>query len=442
MANYNDFFKLAEENGLEALELSISRSSSFSFSLFRNELDSYQIADSFELNARGIYNGKLGYATSEKLDRTTPEYIISHIKENAALSTSSDTPLIFKGSEKYHKKNVFNKKLAETIKEEKIRLVKELDNKVREKSELIKEVETHFSEQSEEYTLLNSYGLKLSSKNNFCFVYTSAVATDESGETKNGMAIKILGDLGELNIEETAQKVVDDTLNQFGSGPCKSGKYKAVFSPNATASLLSSYIHSLSAEEVQKHSSLLEGKLNEKVASTRVTVTEAPLQKNVFFRYFDDEGVATENKTLIKNGVLETYLYNLQTAAKDNTVSTGNGYKGYDGKATIMARNVTLKPGRMSEDELIAKCGNGIYIDDLTGLHAGMNPQSGNFSLLSSGFLIENGKKTKPVALITTAGNLFTVFNNVLGIANNVELQRNSYQVPSILVRSISISGK
>ena len=442
MANYKKFFDLAKEEGLEALELSVSKSSEFSFQLFRNEIENYNISDSFTLNARGIYNGKIGYANSEKLDASTPEYIIKHIKENATLTTSEDKPFIYEGSKKYSKKNVFNKALAGASKEEKIALVKALDNEVRKKSELIKEVQTMFSEQTEEFTLMNSYGLKLSSKNNYAFVFTSAIAVDAQGETKNGMAMKILGDLSELNIDETAQKAVDDTLSQFGSGPCASRKYKCVFSPRATSSLLSAYLQSISAEQVQKKSSLLAGKLNEKVASSRITVTENPLQKNVFFRYFDDEGVATANKTLIKSGVLQTYLYDLKTAAKDGVESTGNGFKGRDGSLSIRPVNVVLKPGKLSEEELIAKCKNGIYINDLSGLHAGLNPQSGNFSLLSSGFLIEDGKKTKPVALITSAGNLFDVFNSVLAVGSNLEMQMNSMQVPSILVKSIAVSGE
>ena len=88
------------------------------------------------------------------------------------------------------------------------------------------------------------------------------------------------------------------------------------------------------------------------------------------------------------------------------------------------------------------KAGNGIYIDELSGLHAGLNAQSGNFSLLSKGFLIEDGKKTKPVALITSAGNLFDIFKNVTAVGNNVEMRPNSYQVPSLLIKEISISGE
>ena len=89
-------------------------------------------------------------------------------------------------------------------------------------------------------------------------------------------------------------------------------------------SLLKAYIGHAEAEEVQKKSSLFIGKLGQKIASKKITIEDKPLAKNVFARWFDDEGVATYNKPIIKNGVLQTYLYNLTTAAKDGVQTTGN----------------------------------------------------------------------------------------------------------------------
>lgn len=439
--NYKKFFERANELGIEALELSIVKSSKLSFGFFKNEISSYSIADSYKLSARGIYGGKLGYATSEKIDNTTVDFILNHIKENATLSTSEDKPFIFPGSDKYNKKNVYNKNLANTLASDKVALIKKLDAKISALDSRISDVETEYQEETEEYVLMNSFGLKLVSKQNYGVVVASAVATDEQGETKNGFEVQILSDLSELDMDKFANKVVNKTLEQFGSAPCESGKYKCIFDPKTTSSLLSFFIHSISSEEVQKKTSLLAGKLNQQVCSKKLTITESPLNKNVFFRYFDDEGVATYNKTLIKNGVLQTYLYNLTTANKDGVQTTGNGYKA-GSSIGIRAINVSVKPGKISEDEMLEKVNEGIYINGISGLHSGMNAQSGNFSLIAQGFMIRNGKLDKPVSLITVAGNLFDVFNNVTMVANNCELQTNSYSVPSICVKSIQISGK
>lgn len=442
MISYKKVFDKAAAEGLEALELYVSEERNLSFSLFRGELDSYNISDSRSIEARGIFEGRFGYATSEKADASTPDYLIGHIKQNARLTNSDDQSIIFKGSEKYRRKNVFSRKLQDTPVEEKIRLAKDFHNAVTSGSDKIREVEVSYEETTESVTLTNSYGLKLTSKANYAVLFAQAVATDDSGETKSGMIFRLITDPDELDVKEAADKLVQDTVSQFGSGPCDSGKYKCVFGGNAFASLLGAFLQNLSSEEVQKNSSLLAGKLGEKVASSRLTVFEKPLEKNASFRYFDDEGVATSNKTLIKGGVLQTYLYNLTTAAKEGKPSTGNGYKSRDGKIGVGLRNVFVKPGTLTEEGLFEKAGEGVYITGISGLHAGMNPQSGNFSLIAQGYMIRDGKRAEPLSLITVAGNLFEVFSQISAVGSDQELRMNGYFVPSVLVRKISVSGK
>ena len=109
MTKYKKFFIKAKEENLEALELTIRKSSNFSFSFFNNEIDSYKMSDSFKISARGIYNGKIGTAESEKFDKNTVDYIISRIKENAMLLDSEDKPFIFKGSKSYKRENVLTR---------------------------------------------------------------------------------------------------------------------------------------------------------------------------------------------------------------------------------------------------------------------------------------------------------------------------------------------
>jgi len=139
--------------------------------------------------------------------------------------------------------------------------------------------------------------------------------------------------------------------------------------------------------------------------------------------------------------VLQTYSYNVRTAHKDGVSTTGNGYKGRTGIG-IRAVNVSIKPGKLSEEQLLEKVHEGLYITSMQGMHSGLNPQSGNFSLIAHGFMSKEGKLAEPVSLITVAGNLYTLFNDVKEVASNIELQTNSYSVPSIYVKELQVSGK
>ena len=437
---YDKLFNLAKERGIEEIELSISSGSELSFSLFHGEVDSYSSSSSSYYVIRGIYNGKLGSIGSDVYSNDLVEYFINEIINNAKYIENDDPVFIFKGSEKYKKVNTFNKSLEEISIDEKMKVLHELEDKIKEGDSRIIEVEgVEYSESSSSETIINSHGLKLSQKNNYFFIYGAALG--KLGEqTKSGMDYRLGNDFSKLDVDELAKAIVEDTVNQLGGEACESGVYKAVLGPSVVKSLLSAYVSSAIAEDVQKNSSLFVGKLGQKVASKCVTVEDKPLSKSVFARYFDDDGVATYNKPIIKNGVLQTYLYNLTTAAKDGVESTGNA-QGAGSKVYTGTWYLEMKPGKKSQEELFQEVGEGVYITDVQGLHAGLNPRSGNFSLQSSGFLIKDGKKDRGLDIITISGNLVTLFNDIIAVGNDLKESIGSI-VPSVIVKKITVGGK
>ena len=439
--NEKKFFALAKEEGIEAAEVTINEASSLSVSIFHSEVDSLTNNSSYELVARGIYKGKMGSVSVDHVDKNSPELFVKEIKRGASIIENDDPVFIFKGSEKYHKKKVFkNVDFSENI-QEKVGILLEIEKKLLAFDKRINEVVTvGYEADNSFYKKTNSYGLKLSQKKN-SYTYFAEVTAKDGDEIRTGFSVFASFDENEFNINSFVEKVAKDALQKLGSVQCESKKYPVVLNPECVATLVSFLISSLDADEVQKHTSLLEGKLHQQVLSKKLTVIENPLEKNLFFRYFDDEGVATNKKYLIKKGVVETYLYTLQTAAKDGVEPTGNGTG--SGKASAGTGYTIVKPGKKSEDDMLSTMKEGIYITELSGLHSGMNAQSGNFSLQCAGFMIRDGKKAEPLALITVAGNLLNVFNNIKCIANNSKLViANQMSCPSILVGKLAISGK
>ena len=439
--NYKVYFEEAKKVGLEALELYSAKESSLSFSLFRGEIESFQVSDTYSLIARGIYQGKFGYCSTEKKDKCTPKYVVEQIKENASINESKEEAEIFKGSERYHKRKVYNGDYKLIPTEHKIALAKEMENALRKADPRIREVEIEYSEGEEEVCLCNSYGLNLKNHVNSMVYYVCAHATDEDGDTKTGYKVSFTNQFDDFNSEKIVNEVVDKTLSQLGGKPCKSGKYKTVLDKKVAASLLSFFLSSTSAEAIAKKSSMLIDKVGEKIASSKLTIEEKPLAHNMFFRSFDDEGVATMNKKIVDRGVLKTYLYDLKNARKFNVEPTGNGYKHGNGKASVSFVNIHVKPGKKSLEQIFSEIGNGIYITSVEGLHAGMNAQSGNFSLQAKGYMIENGKMGSPVTLITIAGNLFDMIKNIKEVANDAELLSSGFTSCSLYIKSMPISG-
>lgn len=440
MGKYDKFFALAKEKGLEQVELYVSETRTLSISLFHGEVDNYSDNNGHSIIARGILNGKCGSASCDVWNSKKATYLVNEVVNNARVIENDDPVFIFEGSEKYKKVNTFNNELEKITIEEKMAKLRALEKAVKEGDPRVMEVaSTMYHQVTEKVNIVNSNGLNLKQKSNYFYAIAHCVAK-EGAQVKSGYDFYFGNDFSSFNPEDLAKKIVNKAVDQLGGEACDSNKYRAVLNPDVVASLLRAYVTHASAEEVQKQSSLFIGKVGQKVASKKVTIEDRPQQKNVFARWFDDEGVATYNKPIIKNGVLQTYLHNLTTAAKAGVETTGNGYGG--GKKEVSSTFLYLKPGKKSLEELFEKVGNGVYITDVSGLHSGLNPQSGNFSLQSTGFLIEDGKRGRPLDLITVSGNLLEIFEDVLEVGNDVVLSPSGVSTQSVLIKKIKVSGK
>ena len=439
---FDKFFALCKEKGIEEAEISVYNSYSLSFSLFHGEVDSYSSSESATYLARGIYKGKLGAIVSDVYNNSLTETFVNKIIENASVIENDDPVFIFKGSEKYKKISTFNKELGKISADTKLNLLYDLEKKIKEADPRVIEVESvGFEEGSTSSLILNSHGLKLSQKNNNFIYYGGAVAK-EGEQVKTGFDIFFGNDFSKFNVDELAKSIVKEATSKLGGYQCESSTYKAVLSQDVVKSLLSAYVASAIAEDVQKNSSLFVGKLNQKVASRKVTIEDKPLAKTVFARSFDDEGVATSNMPVIKNGVLMNYFYNLTTAAKDGVQSNGHGSVGGGSKVYTSTWYLEMKPGKKSLDELFQEIGNGVYITEVQGLHAGLNPRSGNFSLQSTGFMVENGKVAHGLDIITVSGNLVDLFHNITSVGADSKEFMSGIKCPSVIVKKIKVSGK
>lgn len=438
---YDKFFKLAKEAGIEEAELYISQKYEVSISLFHGEIDNNSVNNGFTILARGSYKGKFGTSSCDVWNNEKAAFLVNEIVANAKVIENEDPIFIFKGSEKYKKVNCYNKDLPDISLDTKIAKLHELEKAIRAYDKRIVEVQmVEYSENMSSVTLINSYGLKLTQKSNY-FVYVGAAIAKEGEQVKSAYDLILENDFAKADMLALAQQVGQKAVDQLGGEACESKVYRAVLSPEVVADLLKVYIGRASAEEVQKKSSLFIDKVGQKIASSKLTIEERPLQRNIFARWFDDEGVATKNKFIVKNGVLQGYLYNLTTAKKDGVETTGNGYI-EGGKIGIDTAFISMKSGKKSQDELFSEVGNGVYITEVSGLHAGMNPQSGNFSLQSTGFLIKDGKKDRGLDLVTVSGNLLDIFKDIQVVGGDVKIFPSAVSCPSVIIKKITVSGK
>jgi PmbA protein len=435
-------FQLGKERGLVDMEVSYNSGTSFSLKVFKKEIDGYSLSQSDVLKFRGIYNGKIGSSYTEKVDESSIELLVNDAIENAKIISSEDEVEIFAGSKEYKEVVTYNPELEKVSELEKIEFAKKLEEIAYSLDSRVSTVSaSNYVDGSSESLLRNSKGLNLQSNSNYVVSYVGVVVK-EGEDIKSKYAFASGRDFSKLNPEMLAKEAVEEALSMLGAKSIKSGNYPIIIRNDTMGDLLSAFTGIFSAENVQKDLSLLKGKLNQKVASDKLNLVDDPFMKDgLASSSYDAEGVACTFKNVIENGVLKTYLYNLKTAKKDNIETTGNSLGG----SGIGPSNFYIKNGDKSLDDIIASIDNGLLITDLAGLHSGLNAISGDFSLSSSGYEIENGKIKRPVEQITVAGNFFEMLNGIEEIGNDIRFGTpgSSYiGCPSIKFKSLAVAGE
>lgn len=438
--NFVKYFEYAKKIGFSDVEFKVQTSNKLSISVFQKKVENYSVSENETIYIRGIFNGKMVSGSSENANNVCK--ILDEMAVNATLIDEEKEQEIFAGSEKYKTFKTSSDKLAKVSIADKIALCLDIEAKAYDYDYRIAPgVEVEYQEVESAMKIVNSKGLKLSYKVNYGFVVLSVVAKSDN-DTRTGFKFKILQDLDSLNVEQLVKEACDDAINALNGSQCESKKYKVLLAPNVFASFANVLLSSVSGDAVNRGKSLLKDKLNQQVASSKLTIVENPHSKEhpYFYRAFDDEGVATMKKAIVEKGVLKTFLYNIEEAKQAKVKSTGNGYGG--SVIGVSTSFVEVKPGKKSKEELCEKIKDGIQITNVQGLHSGMNPLSGDFSLQASGYRIENGKITTPVNLITIAGNIFKMFNDIVDLGNDEYVTPGGMSSVSVYIKSLAISGK
>ena len=434
----------AKLQGVTEYEIYYMSSSELSIDTLNKEPNSFSSGVSGGICLKVVHDGKLGYASSELMEEEEMKSLVSRAKSNAESTEKPDTVGIFKGSEHYEplKNEAFTAKGAGELK----KLTEELAEAVYNSSDKVAGGTATYGITAEFVVRLsNSHGLNLETQCGINALQLGAVICDD-GKYESEYNLKELK--GEVDLDELARETVDLALKKAHAVGVESGKYNVVLDPKQMRTILSVYSSAFSAKMAQMGMSLLAGKEGEKIASDIVTITDDPMREGVSIQTnFDAEGVAAYRKSVVEGGVLKTLLHNRETAANQGVESTGNASKGgYASPVAISPYAFCLEAGDKTEEELLNLAGNGIYITELKGLHAGANPITGDFSLESAGFKIENGKLTDAVKSFTIAGNFFELMKNISALSDKVEVAVTggftTFGAPAVLIPDMSVAGK
>ena len=220
------------------------------------------------------------------------------------------------------------------------------------------------------------------------------------------------------------------TVRRLGSKRIKTAQVPVLFEASLASGLISHLISAISGGNLYRKSTFLLDSLGKQVMSSQITIEEQPhLLKGLASSPFDNEGVATKPRTLIKEGVLNGYMLSSYSARKLGMQSTGNAGGNH---------NLIISHGDLDLNGLLKMMGTGLLVTELLG--QGINMVTGDYSRGAAGFWVENGVIVHPVEEITIAGNLQTMLKQIVAVGNDVLVQ-GSKQVGSILIENMTVAG-
>ena len=430
--------------GIEAAEIYLSSGDRFRAMCVKGEITNYTVNATRGLSLRGLYQGKMGYAATEAFDEAAVSQLVEAVKESASLTEDEDVQEIYRGDREYPKADNYNPALDQVDEARKLALIQDIEKKALALDDRIAALNYNMiSTSSGETRIVNSYGLNLKHRDNMAVCYVSATAK-ESGRVSTGSGFKVTRNFDELDADAIAREAVEEALFMLKAAPVPSGTYRAIIDAKCMPDMLGAFDGVFSAESAQKGLSLLAGKEGEMIASEAVTLMDDPLLPGgLGSQPFDAEGVATRTKAVIEKGKLTTLLHNLKTARKAGVKTTGNAAKsGYAGAVNVSPSNFFLAPGKKTLAELMQDMGDGLVITEVSGLHAGANAISGDFSLIAQGYTVKNGKKDQPVEQITVAGNFYQLLKNIRAVGSDLLFPGSSIGSPSVDVGEIAVAGK
>jgi len=244
----------------------------------------------------------------------------------------------------------------------------------------------------------------------------------------------------DIDGEKLSSEVCELAKSSINTKPVETDDYDVVLDYYAATGLLQTFMSAFNGENVMRGRSILKGKLGEEIANSTLTIIDNPLlEKGMATSRCDGEGSVSKQTELINEGVLNSFIYDIYTANKENTESTSNGYRGsYLTTPMISPSNLEFKFSEMKDLEEIDK---GVLTTSVLGAHTA-NPISGDFSVeASNAFKIENGELTDPINKAMISGNIFEIMKTVEGLNSEIK-QYGSLIIPKLLVHNLRVVGQ
>jgi PmbA protein len=412
--------------------------------VYEQNVESLTDAGSRGIGVRVFLDGRSGYAYGTDLSDAGVTALAAQARESAAVADPDEfggLPDEFGAADI---DGLHAAGLADWSTERKIELAVEIERAARAHDGVSQVEDTVYADADGSVALANSRGFCSSYEASSAWAYASVFA-GEGADLMTGLGVGLGRAPDELDPRAIGDEAAERALALVGARQPESRRCPVVLDPFVAASFIGFIGSMLSADAVQRGRSLFADREGDEIASAAVRLADDGIDpEGPDSAPFDGEGSARRRTPLIQDGRLLTFLFDARTARKGERASTASASRGsYRTPPAVGTANLLLEPGDADLDELVRRAGEGLYVTDVAGLHSGVNPVSGTFSVGATGRLIEGGELGRPAREMTIASDLVSMLKAVQAVGSTSRWVPfgGSVKAAPLLIGEMSVSG-
>ena len=433
-----------QASGGEGVEAYAEQTTRTEINAFEGEIERLTSASSTGVGVRVVRDGRLGYAYTADLSQDGLRQCLDEARANLDVSTEDPGNVLAEAAAVEPLEGIFEPRQVDVPPQRKVQLALDLEARTKAADPKVTKVESaSYGDAVVQIAIASSAGVNGSFSVTRAWCYSTALATQD-GQSQIGVGIDSGRSLEELDIEPVAAEAADRAVRLLGATKPRTRTVPVVFDRMAAPSVIGVLLAGLSAEAVQKRRSLFADKLGERVGAPGLElIDDGRLLDGPGAAPFDDEGVPTRRNVLLSDGVLQLFLHNTASAAREGATSTGNAARAsFKSSPGISAHNVYFVPGDKDQAGLLAQAGEGLLVQDMTGVHSGANPITGDFSVGVSGLWFRNGELAEPVREATVAAGLLDILRGIVAVGSDLRWSTGSIGGSSLLIGAMTVAGE
>jgi PmbA protein len=422
----------ALKNGCQQARVSFVMADTSSFDYRNTQLDKLQQSTENKLYIELFVDGKYGSFSTNRLERNELHGLI---KEGITSTRflAEDLCRCLPDNSRYYQGDgnglqLYDESYLSINVNSKIDLLKQTTAEVYGQDQRVISVTTCYEDnRSAEYMIASNGFEAVSQDSSFSLSAEVALKTDTDARPESFWYDSTIF-WKDLQKEGIAKKAFERALGKIGQTQTASGKYQMLLDNTQASRMLSPIISAIQGTALQQKNSFLIDKLGKQIVSPMVNLNDTPhLVRSFGSRWFDSEGVATSERKVIENGVLQTYF-----------VDTYNSLK-MEVPPTISAPSVlNFALGTTNFEGLLRQVDNGIWVSGFNG--GNTNSTTGDFSMGIEGFLIRNGKIVAPIGEMNITGNSLDLWEQLVAIGNDPR-ENSPWKIPALLFDQVSFNG-